>query len=64
MAKRAQEEVAWVQESAVALAKTRAEVTRAAFVVETYMSPEPHVFIPLGLTATCLGGRTTTLSLL
>lgn len=47
-AERAQADAAWAQESAVALAKARAEMTRAEFVAETYTPPEPHVFIPSG----------------
>lgn len=30
----------------MALARARAQATRADFVAETYSPPEPHVFIP------------------
>lgn len=44
-AKRAQEEAAWP----VALARTRVQATRAAFVAETYTLLEQHVFILSGV---------------
>lgn len=31
------------------LARTRLQATRPAFVVETYTTPEPHVFVPSGV---------------
>lgn len=47
-AERAQEDTTWTQESAVALAKARAQVERAEFVAETYTPSKPHVFVPSG----------------
>ncbi|XP_058225789.1 uncharacterized protein LOC131334672 isoform X2 [Rhododendron vialii] len=47
-AERAQVDVAWARESAMAQAKARAQVTRAKFVAETYTPPESHVFVPSG----------------
>ncbi|KAI8555035.1 hypothetical protein RHMOL_Rhmol05G0143000 [Rhododendron molle] len=45
---KAQEEAAWAQESAVALAESRAKDTRPEFVAKMYMPQEPYIFIPFG----------------
>lgn len=46
VAERAQEDTVWAQESVLALAKARVQVTRDNFVAETYTPPELHVFVP------------------
>lgn len=48
-AERAQEEEAWAQEYAVALAEARLKETCTEFVAETYTPPEPHIFVPSGV---------------
>lgn len=45
VAERAQLDAAWARETAVALAKARAQEKWAEFVVETYTPPELHVFV-------------------
>lgn len=47
-AERAQFDAAWVRETAVALAKARAQEAHAEFVAETYAPLEPHVFVLSG----------------
>lgn len=39
---------AWAQQTAIAMAKVKAQEKRSEFVAETYTPLEPHVFVPSG----------------
>ncbi|KAI8572277.1 hypothetical protein RHMOL_Rhmol01G0185700 [Rhododendron molle] len=46
VAEKAHEEAAWSQELGMELTKTRLQAARTLFTIETYMSPEPQMFVP------------------